>query len=154
MKSQLEPLQLEVAFEGVVQETHALPQSRKFALQAMPQNVPSQVAAPLGGVVQAEHDEPQLLTELLDRHWLPQRWYPLLQAKSQEVPEQICTPLTGVLPHDAQAPAHKREPMLHESPQENPSQVAMPLAEPGQAVHEAPQLAVALFERHWLPQRW
>ena len=153
-KSQLDPLQLGVAFAGVVQAAHALPQNRKLELQAMPQFVPSQVATPFAEVVHAEHEAPQLLTELSARHWLPQRWYPVLHAKSHEAPEQLCVAFVGVAGHEAQVPPHSRAPLLHERPQETPSQVATPLADVGHALHEAPQLEVEVFNRHWLPHRW
>ena len=43
---------------------------------------------------------------------------------------------------------------MHVTPQVAPLHVAVPVAGAGQAVHEAPQVASALFETHAPPQRW
>jgi hypothetical protein len=74
VKSHAVPLQIGVAFAGVVQVAQAPLQSLKPALHVTPHEVPSQVATPLGGTVHAVQDVPQLAVELSARHWLPQRW--------------------------------------------------------------------------------
>ena len=73
MKSQLVPRQVGVALAGVAQVAHPAPQLRKPDWQLSAHWPAEQLAVPLGSVVHAEHEVPQLLTEVSERHWLPQR---------------------------------------------------------------------------------
>jgi hypothetical protein len=77
-----------------------------------------------------------------------------LQVKSQEVPEQIWVPLAGVVGQAAHVPPQSLAPALQVRPHAKPSHVDTPLGEPGHAVHDEPQLAVDVFDRHWFPHRW
>jgi len=63
-----------------------------------PHAVPSQVAVPLAGAVQAVHDDvPQLATPALDTQVDPHRWKPLLHAKPQAVPLHVAVAFAGAV---------------------------------------------------------
>jgi hypothetical protein len=65
------------------------PQARVPALHVIPHVVPSQVATPLGGTGQAEHELPQVARLLLNAQLPEQTWYPDAQAMAtHDVPEQ------------------------------------------------------------------
>jgi hypothetical protein len=52
-----------------------------------------------------------------------------------------------------QALPQRAYPLAQATPQARPSQVAVPLAgDAGQGVHDDPQLASEVSDRHWLPQ--
>lgn len=112
--------------------------------------MPSQVAVPFADIGQAEHEPPQLDTEVFETHCEPQRWKPGLQVKSQVVPEQTGLALAGV-EHAAHTPEQSWKPGRHEKPHAVPLQVGAAPAGTGQATHdEVPQLATSVFET----QRW
>lgn len=89
---------------------------------------------------------------MLLRHWEPHRWKPALQVKSQLVPVQLGVAFGGVV-HGAQVPPHERWPGAQVVTHLVPSQVEAPLGTPGQASHEAPQLAALVEETQLCPQR-
>jgi hypothetical protein len=107
------------------------------------QVVPSHVVwvAPVG-FTQAEQLAPQVLVSLLLTH----------------VPPQLCVPV-GQGPHAAlpatQAPLQTTWVPAHVAPHFVPSQVAVPPAIAGHAVHdEAPHEPTSLLLTHLVPQRW
>lgn len=60
--------------------------------------MPSHVAVPFAGALQAVHDDvPQLLTLVLDTHVEPHRWKPLLHAKPHDVPLHVAVALAGAV---------------------------------------------------------
>jgi hypothetical protein len=67
-----------------------------FTSQAMPHDVPSQVAVPFAGAGHAVHDDgPQLDTAMLLTQAPPQSWNPVMHVKPQEMPSQVATALGG-----------------------------------------------------------
>ena len=55
-----------------------------------------QVVVVLGGPAgHAEHEVPQLSTELSATHCVPQRWYPDWHVKSQTPLKQVAVPFAG-----------------------------------------------------------
>jgi hypothetical protein len=102
-----------------------------------PQVVPSQVAVPCAGTVQAVHDVPQLLGLALGWHVPEQSWVPVLQTPEHEAAWAM------------HWPAHSLKPVGHEPPQLVPSQVADPPIGTGQATQAMPQLATSVLITHW-----
>jgi hypothetical protein len=74
-KSQALPLQVAVAFEGVVHAAQTPLQSRCPGSHWSPQVVP-QVAVPLGTVGQTSHEALQLSGLVFDTHAWPHTWAP------------------------------------------------------------------------------
>ncbi len=70
-----------------------------------PHDVPSQVAVPLAGGVQAAHAvDPQLLTSALLTQFAPHRWKPALQTKPHEVPLHVAVALAGAVHGEQELP--------------------------------------------------
>jgi hypothetical protein len=101
--------------------------------QVKPHVVPSQVAVPCSGIVQAVQDVPQVLGLALG-------W---------QMPEQSCVSEAQTPAHDVaeamQLPAHSFIPDGQVPPHIVPSQLAVPPIGIGQGTQAVPQLATSLF---------
>jgi len=87
----------------VEQVAHVPPQSIVPVLHVNPHAVPSQVAAPFGGVAQAVHALPQVATLLLETQLPEQTWYPDAHAVATHVVPEQANVVAFVVGQTAQA---------------------------------------------------
>ena len=120
-------------------------------MQANPQLVPSQLAAPLAaGAGHGVHRVPQVATEFFSTHRPEQTW----RVESHVDAWHCCalTPPQVVLAagvgQSAHTPPHSRSPVAQVALQLVPLQVAVPFATVGHGLHELPQVASAEFDTH------
>jgi hypothetical protein len=133
VKSHVAPVQVGVAFAGVVQAAHAPEHNRKPELHCRAQLVPLHEVAPLGSVGQGVHDVPQPSTELFARHCEPQRCVVFGQVKSQTAPLHMRVALAGV-EQSAHVPLQRSASGTHCTPHAPLEQVAVALVSVGQAL--------------------